>query len=775
MASIQPSINNRVALMTWFTYHNYGTALQSVALCRTLRGLGSDVDIIDYLPRGVRTTSRPLGPTIGGLASKAIRKFRGHFASSPIYSSEDRESLFETFLSGELTLTAPCPTMAELEGLNDSYGTFVCGSDQIWSPPNFDPHYFLDFVGGDRLKVAYAPSVGLPNVDESDVARQMAKLCGRLDALSTREEPGSRIVSELTGREVATVLDSTLLLDRDEWARMAIESGLHIDKPYLLAYMLGHDETQWRRVYALGEQLGLSVRVIPIFQRDLRREGCVTEPVGPREFVSLIANATYVCTDSFHGVAFSVNLEKEFCAFERFRSTSRINQNSRIYNLLDKLGLRDRLAVGGVSDETLANPIDWEEPSERLAEERGVSISWLKHALEMEPKASAVKNNVRHDCTLCCGCTACEAVCPVDAIDVKLDVEGFWRAEIDEGACVSCGKCRRVCPFIENSSSVAIEDGKLFSYKSANSSQLLESSSGGAGAAIAKAESNVNYAVFGCAFEVGRGAVARLVEPKDTDGLGSLAGSKYMQSEVGHVLADSEAYDGPVLVMGTPCQVAATRNLLGEKADVTYVDLICHGVPTRYLYERYLEWLSKEYGIDSAKAEITFRYKPRGWHDRYIRTTDGVHETCLHQRRDPYFLMFEAGQCYAPCCYECPWRDTSAADVRLGDYWGPKFQDDRTGVSMVLALTERGCEVVKGLATSGELLDQAIGDYMGYQQTENNPEPVFRDEVISKLADPSIGIAAVSEEFAEPVARNRDLQERIAPIKSLVKWFLGRK
>lgn len=763
----------RIALITWFSYHNYGSALQVSALHEVLGRLPYHVDVVDYQPKGKYTGRQDQGKSLGlfvDYARKGMVKL-----TDAVYSPAGRERLFDSFLVERLSFTDPCPTLAELEGLNDQYDIFVCGSDQIWAPNVFDPHYFLDFAGDDRLKVAYAPSVGLPRVDDRDVARQMARLCGRIDALSTREESGSRIVSGLTEREVATVLDPTLLLGRDDWAKVAGESGLHVDGRYLLAYMLGHDEAQWRRVYALGRRLGLPVRVIPVFGRDLRREGCIKEPVGPREFVWLLANASYVCTDSFHGVAFSVNLGREFCAFERFRSTSKINQNSRVYNLLDKVGLRDRLATGDAADEALVEPIDWDGANERLTAEREASISWLRSALEMEPKASRAKENVQHDRTLCCGCTACEAVCPVSAIEVGLDSEGFWRAQVDEETCVSCGRCRRVCPFIECSSAMPIGEGRLFSYKCSDGSQLLESSSGGAGAAIAKAASDAGSAVLGCAFEPGRGAAGRLVEPGDAAGLASLAGSKYMQSEVGRSLAGAAAHEGPVLVTGTPCQVAAARNLLGGRHDVTYVDLICHGVPTRHLYERYLGWLSEQYGMDPESTTTLFRYKPRGWRERYIYSTNGVREACLHQRRDPYFLMFEAGQCYARCCYECPWRATSAADVRLGDYWGPRFKDDRTGVSMVLALTEHGREVVNSLATTDAVSAQPLDDYMRYQQTENAPVPVFRDEVIARLADPRAGIAAVSDEYAEPVARQRDLMRRLGPLKGLAKRVLGRR
>lgn len=765
-----------IALTTWFTYHNYGSALQVSALYSTLVRLGYNVDVIDYEPKG-KYVARPKlegsSRALSELALKGVNKL-----VKRNYTFDGRERLFEQYLCEALTLTTPCPTMAELEGLNDRYDTFVCGSDQIWAPSVFDPHYFLDFVGDDRLKVAYAPSVGLPRVDDLDVARQMARLCDRMDALSTREELGSRIVSKLTGREVTTVVDPTLLIPKGEWESHAVDSNIAGDRPYLLAYMLGRDEAQWRRVYALAKGLGLPVRIIPVFQTDHRRNGCIEDPIGPREFVSLLACASYVCTDSFHGVAFSVNLGREFCAFERFRKDDALNQNSRVYNLLDKIGLRDRLAIGGIDDERLLESIDWDKPQKRLSAERGASLSWLQDALQMEPRESYfdAKDNISHNRSLCCGCTSCDVVCPVGAIEMSLDGEGFYRAHVNEDVCISCGKCRRACPFVEHSSSRPITAGSLFSYKCSDAGQLLESSSGGAGAEIAKATSVAGAAVLGCAFDVQKGgAASKLVAPGDAEGLASLAGSKYMQSEVGDALAEAAAHEGPLLVTGTPCQVAAARNLLGRRDDVTYVDFICHGVPSRNLYTRYREWLRERYSIDSEGARTVFRYKPRGWRERYIYSTDGEHEACLHQRRDPYFLMFEATQCYAGCCYECPWRMTSAADVRLGDYWGPRFEGDRTGVSMVLALTERGYEVMRGLSKAGAVADAPMDDYLRYQQTANNPEPVFRDEVLSKLADPSIGIRAVCDEFAEPVAKRRDLMRKLDPLKALAKRLLGRR
>ena len=768
----------KIALMTWYHYHNYGTALQAYALYSTISRMGYAVDIVDYRPVGPAVL-RPEKNVKRAYLKKAANKVI-HAAArrgGQIYQPHERELRFNLFLKEQLTFSNHCDTLADLESLNDVYDTFVCGSDQIWSPSGANPHYFLDFAGDSKLKIAYAPSIGRSKIEDDDINSLVQKYSSRLDFISVREREGANIISSLLHKQVQTNLDPTLLLDAAFWSERFAEANTSKTK-YMLIYMLGHNESHWKTAYEIARKLGLSVKAIPVFQRDLRRVGCIKSAIGPAEFVSLIANASYVCTDSFHGVAFSVNLKRDFCVFERFSAKDSANQNTRIYDILNRLGLAGRLFSRASNVEDVLPNVDWGKPLERLASERSKSIEWLRIALSAKSAKEHYKQNVVQNRSLCCGCSSCEAVCPVGAIRMEVDGEGFWRARVNEEQCVSCGKCRQVCPFICRFQETDIKNGVLFSYKTDDLKKRSSSSSGGAAADLAESRAFSGSAVLGARFDIAsHGPVHQLILPNQKERLVQFAGSKYMQSKVSPTLKQLVQLvkkDEPLTLFGTPCQIAGMRNLLGNRNDILYIDIICHGVPTRYLYDRYLEWLGEKNGLDLAKALTIFRYKSKGWREKHIYTTDGSKEICLSQKKDPYYLMFEAGQCYARCCYECPWRDKSVADVRLGDYWGPRYQDDKTGVSMVVALTDSGEKAVRLLRASGKIERNPITDYFKSQQTTNFREPVFRLAIIRDLRDRTKSISETASEYGRPIADMRDLMkiknELIMPIKAIAKW-----
>ncbi len=145
--------------------------------------------------------------------------------------------------------------------------------------------------------------------------------------------------------------------------------------------MLGHNESYWREIYSIADKLGLKVRIIPVFNEDLRRKGCIKSPVGPAEFLNLFRSAKFVCTDSFHGMLFSIIFHVNFIEFERFIHEDPRNENFRIYNIAELLSLEERISQGNVMDKLLRSAIDFHAVDAKLNELREDSLNWLKQAL----------------------------------------------------------------------------------------------------------------------------------------------------------------------------------------------------------------------------------------------------------------------------------------------------------------------------------------------------------------------------------------------------------
>ena len=171
-----------------------------------------------------------------------------------------------------------------------------------------------------------------------------------------------------------------------------------------------------------------------------------------------------------------------FTSIERFKSDDPVNQNSRIVSLFNKLGLENVLVQYNTSEIT-ENIIDYSEVDEKTNILRDSSKAYLSNAMnsiESINIGSVNKNLVLSDHSLCCGCGACANVCSVNAISIKLDYKGFYRANVDRDKCVDCGRCISVCPFNKSHEVVkAMDDCDLYSYKDYDKNVLKLSSSGG--------------------------------------------------------------------------------------------------------------------------------------------------------------------------------------------------------------------------------------------------------------------------------------------------------
>lgn len=755
----------KIGIMTWYHYHNYGSALQCTALSHVIRKLGYEPYLIQYHPR--KTTCTIPTYRIKDIYHKVKKKV--YINTYVPYTSKRREELFIEFLKSNISETEVVDTFPELYQLNDKLDAFVCGSDQIWAPSCFDDKYFLSYVQNTSKMVAYAPSLGVNKIDDIIIKEKMKCLISRFKHISVRETQGAKIIRDLCNIEANVVLDPTLLIEANDWDKIIGTSKIkEVNQQYILCYFLGDERKYMDTVKKIASLANLQIVIIPTTTGQKTMVECIKDDIGPSEFLYLIKHASYVCTDSFHGVAFSINYKKPFTTFKRFKDTDKICQNSRIYSLLNLLGLKDRLDGEKEIEHSLLK-YDYNQVESKLIELRKESLCYLDDSLKDATDTRVKTEEAPYYITKqCCGCGACMAVCPTNAVSVSLNESGFYQYTIDDSKCIKCGKCKKVCPNNLIEAEELKEMVGLFSYRTDNRNVLKKSSSGGAGYEIASLLNKEHYWICGVTYDNKiDNAKHILIKPDKENELVKIQGSKYIQSNSApaiNKLANLPINEKAVF-FGTPCQVAGLDKVLksqGRRKDFILVDLICHGVPSQNMFNKYLFEIKEKYKLEDHPI-VNFRSGKNGWRNMMISISDSKTEYNKSEKKDMFYSFFRYGLCYLESCYDCPYRQKSAADIRIGDYWGNKFESETIGVSMLLANTEKGYEILKKIP--GNLKEQNKEDYWTIQYPYNPPKPIFYDPLINELKREDILLSDLRKKYA----RAFEKREKIGNLKSILK------
>ncbi len=311
----------------------------------------------------------------------------------------------------------------------------------------------------------------------------------------------------------------------------------------------------------------------------------------------------------------------------------------------------------------------------------------------------------------CSGCGSCAAACPQNCITMTADAEGFRYPVIDGAKCVHCGACEKACPVMNP---VPI-NGEPLALAAQNTDDFVRqnSSSGGLFTALAMdvlaRGGKVCAAVYDSDFEVHH------VLADSATVLSQMRGAKYAQSKAEHCFPEIRKLLNkgvPVLFVGTPCQTAGLRAYLGrDYQELLLVDMICHGVPSPKVWQRYLQERKQVDAPDSQLCAVNLRSKSSGWsHYGYSVEMEYADRTkySVPQGQDMFMRGFVSNLYLRPSCAECAFKGVQrCSDLTLGDYWGiwdqhPEF-DDNKGTSLLLIHTE------KGQGAWGRISDQFCG------------------------------------------------------------------
>lgn len=363
---------------------NFGSILQCYSSYRFVESLGYECTIITP-PRKSLLSKICKAPGYchklltqrNYLRDKKIAKQQLAY-DSMLLSTKTRENM-EQFITQQFNIYT-CSSVHKLKKNCKRLKKVIVGSDQIWNiSGGIDEFRFLAFVPGAK-KIALAPSFGTTHIPES-IETQLKKHLATFSVLSARENSGTRIIETLTGRPATRLPDPTILLSKEQWCDFA-RAGVQ-QQNYILVHFLNEPNSIAFAVINryLTEHNVHCICIVNNYESYDRLTRHEFLDIGPYDYVSLINNADFVFTDSFHSTLFSLNLETNFLTFDRQYSHAN-SQKTRVIELLDRCHELDRF----IEDEDqgickLKNMRDW--TSEALfSQERALIRSYLKEEIE---------------------------------------------------------------------------------------------------------------------------------------------------------------------------------------------------------------------------------------------------------------------------------------------------------------------------------------------------------------------------------------------------------
>jgi coenzyme F420-reducing hydrogenase beta subunit len=392
------------------------------------------------------------------------------------------------------------------------------------------------------------------------------------------------------------------------------------------------------------------------------------------------------------------------------------------------------------------------------------------------------------DKSKCTGCRCCEYICPVGAISMVNDEEGFLYPVVDEDICISCGLCEKRCPIAsDNVSSVKRLDQPLV-YASNNKDKLVlkKSSSGGMFTVLAEAILNKGGAVVGCVFDEALNPTHIIAETKTQ--IARMRGSKYIQSNIQDTFPKTKEIlkaDRWVLYTGTPCQIAGLRAYLKvDYEKLITVDLVCHGVPSNALFQEYLSWL--ECKLKGKVVDYRFRDKTKyGWASAgsftYIKNDKAHIKQLLPETDYYYYYYYLNGNIYRESCYVCSFASSNReGDFTIADYWDiQKYHSEfypPEGVSMILVNTTKGKQVFDEIVDKIRFIPSKLEYALKTNGNLNKPtpRPDTRDFIYTDIK--KLGFEAAAKKHCN-LKRITPILKRAIPyeVKTVIKRLLGKK
>ncbi len=328
----------KVGIITFHAAYNCGSILQCMALKEWIERAGYEVEIINFSSQGQK---KLYSVFYKRLSLKNVAKNILCLPGKKVI--ENHYSQYKNFINNtfKLDIDEAVEMSSRIDG--DCYDLVISGGDQVWNVncEDFDYAYFLDFCPNSR-KISYSPSLGATNINEFVEKNKIKDLLNQYNSISCREPNGKRWLEQLTGRNVAMVLDPTLLWEKSFWENKI--DFLCKYKNFIFYYAFAYQKYNNEFIDSFARQVGKKVVIIDAKQWYIKRlyrykSFVLSKETGPIAFLNYIKCSDYVFTSSFHGSVFCILFEKKFMYVNNINHES---NDDRTSFLLKELGLLNK-------------------------------------------------------------------------------------------------------------------------------------------------------------------------------------------------------------------------------------------------------------------------------------------------------------------------------------------------------------------------------------------------------------------------------------------------
>lgn len=368
----------KIGILTFSTALNYGAILQTYALQEVLKEMGHDVSVINYNPAYLQKHYRVFSyrPGLRSLVTKKGWESWFYYLSKVIIRRHRRSHLFAKFRNKYLSIR----TLRD--AVKCRFDIIICGSDQIWNPKITDNRLDDVFFGmidqpQNTKRIAYAASVG-ENVNITPYMETFLLKLRNFSSISVREKSLAELINDTKKySKVETVLDPTLLAGRTIFERLA--SKKVVNEPYLLYFTLSNNDNLRESSKKFASRNRWAFVEATTYFDYIKGEKFI-RIISPNEFCSLIKNARFVVTDSYHATVFSVIFHRLFASYVKPGVGS-----ERFISLLTELNLTNRTVYSSHDFDKkqlcFLNNIDTEFIDNKLEILRQYSLNYLNDAI----------------------------------------------------------------------------------------------------------------------------------------------------------------------------------------------------------------------------------------------------------------------------------------------------------------------------------------------------------------------------------------------------------